>query len=68
MQQTGCPCCGHVIEALPDDVAQALADWGDPDVQRVYEIFCDGEQPPDQMHWEGFAARRIVAALRSSTR
>jgi hypothetical protein len=40
-----------------------LAEWTDPQVQQVYEILCDQTEPPEDEHWEGFAARRIVAAL-----
>ncbi len=43
-----------------------LAEWDDPDVQTVYDILCDTSMaPPDGEHYEGFMARRIVAALRA---
>lgn len=46
------------------DVRQALAEWDDPRVQIVYRILCDDNAPPNlDDHWEGYAARRIVAAL-----
>lgn len=38
-------------------------DFDDPRVQAVYAILCDETPPPTGEHWEGFAARRIVAAL-----
>lgn len=39
-------------------------EWGDPRVQKVYELLCDTEsEPPEGHHWEGFQAQRIVAAL-----
>jgi len=41
------------------------AEWEDPQVQQVYRILCDQTEPPGDDHWEGFAARRIVAALRA---
>lgn len=37
--------------------------WDDPRVQQVYAILCSPDEPPEQEHWEGFAARRIVDAL-----
>jgi hypothetical protein len=40
-----------------------LADWQDPRVQLVYRLLCSDEQPPMEDHWEGYAARRIVAEL-----
>lgn len=41
-----------------------LAEWEDPRVQVVYRILCDTETgPPPEEHWEGFLARRIIAAL-----
>jgi hypothetical protein len=47
-----------------DPVRQALAHWNDPRVQAVYEILCSEEAPPNpEEHWEGWIARRIVAAL-----
>lgn len=39
------------------------ATWEDPRVQTVYGLVCDGTEPPEGEHWEGFLARRIVAAL-----
>lgn len=42
----------------------ALPEFDDARVQRVYEVLIDGGAPPDPAeHWEGFVARRIVAAL-----
>ena len=38
--------------------------FDDPQVQKVYEILCSDETPPAGEHWEGFAAKRIVTALR----
>lgn len=35
----------------------------DSRVQAVYDLLCDETPPPKGEHWEGFAARRIVAAL-----
>lgn len=44
--------------------AQPVADWDSPQVRIVYEILIDGETPPNtDEHWEGFVARKIVAAL-----
>ena len=40
-----------------------LAKWDDPRVQLVYGILTDGALPPKDEHWEGWVARRIVAAL-----
>ena len=43
-----------------------MAEWDDPDVQIVYELLCDtAETPPEGEHYEGWVARRIVAALRA---
>lgn len=40
------------------------AQWGDPRVQKVYDILSNTEDvPPPEQHWEGWAARRIVDAL-----
>ncbi len=40
-----------------------LPTFDDPQVQAVYALLCDEEPAPHGEHWEGFAARRIVAAL-----
>lgn len=43
----------------------APAKWEDPLVQTVYRLLCNDIEPPEGEHWEGFVARRIVAALRA---
>lgn len=51
-------------EAAASAVGEELANWEDERVQKVYSILCDTEtEPPEGHHWEGFQARRIVAAL-----
>jgi hypothetical protein len=41
-----------------------VADFDDPLVQTVYNILCDADEgKPREDHWEGWKARRIVAAL-----
>lgn len=45
------------------DIVERLPEFNDPIVQTVYEILCADNEPPNGEHWEGFAARRIVAAL-----
>lgn len=48
---------------MPDSKT-TLPEWEDPRVQLVYDLLCDGLAPPDPAeHWEGWMARRIVAAL-----
>lgn len=42
-----------------------LPDFYDHQVQVAYHLLCDDEMPPPPEHWEGFVARRIVAALRA---
>ncbi len=42
-----------------------MAQWTDPDVQIIYELLCDNEQPPDGEHYEGFIALKIADALRA---
>lgn len=54
------------LPTLREDVT--VAEWEDPQVKAVYELLCDQTQPPADEHWEGFAARRIVAALRSASK
>lgn len=50
--------------AQPAPSAEALPDFNDPRVQKVYALLCDSVLPPSpQQHWEGYTARRIVAAL-----
>lgn len=49
-------------KAAPAAVAPVVA-FEDPRVQKVYELLCSEEQPPQGEHWEGFVARRIVDAL-----
>ena len=45
-----------------------LAEWDDPQVQIAYRILCDDQGPPNlEEHWEGWVARRIIAALRASS-
>lgn len=46
---------------------EALANFSDPLVQLIYNVLCDGAEPPEGEHWEGFVARRIVASLRTSS-
>ena len=42
-----------------------LPEFKDPLVQIVYGLLCSNEAPPNpQEHWEGWVARRIVAALK----
>ncbi|MGX9392525.1 hypothetical protein ACWX0K_20540 [Nitrobacteraceae bacterium UC4446_H13] len=43
-----------------------LPSFDDADVQIAYRILCqvDENTPPGDEHWEGFTARRIIAALR----
>ena len=43
--------------------AREMPPFDDPRVQQVYEILCEDNAAPYGEHWEGFAARRIVAAL-----
>lgn len=44
--------------------AVRLAEWEDERVQLVYQLICDTDNwPPSEEHWEGWVARRIVAAL-----
>jgi hypothetical protein len=41
--------------------------FADPQVQLVYQMLCLDEGPPDKSeHWEGWIARRIVAALKAA--
>lgn len=42
-----------------------LPPFEDPQVQTAYAILCDDEIAPLGEHWEGYAARRIVASLRA---
>ncbi len=49
-------------EQKPAAVAPVVA-FEDPRVQKVYELLCSEERPPQGEHWEGFVARRIVDAL-----
>lgn len=44
----------------------SLPDFEDPRVQVVYKLLCDLTEPPGDEHWEGFVARRIVAAIGDS--
>lgn len=49
------------------DKGYALAKWDDPQVQAVYAILCESEMPPNKgEHWEGYTARKIVAAIRTT--
>ena len=51
------------IGLTDDEKTEAIAKFDDPQVQVVYEILCNDEDPPKGEHWEGFIARRIVDAL-----
>jgi hypothetical protein len=45
-------------------VQEPVADFDDAQVQTVYNILCDADEgKPREEHWEGWKARRIVAAL-----
>jgi hypothetical protein len=41
----------------------ALPPFNDPRVKIVYDLLCEEVAPPPGQHWEGWASRRIVAAL-----
>ena len=62
-----CADAADVIAAAPTPAAQAgdeLPPFDDAAVQTVYKLLCIDDAPPDQAeHWEGWLARRIVAAL-----
>jgi hypothetical protein len=50
--------------AQPAPVQEPVADFDDAQVQTVYNILCDADEgKPREEHWEGWKARRIVAAL-----
>ena len=60
------PEIGHIAVFVPSEGVSAadLPEFEDPRVQIVYELLCDIQQPPNpEEHWEGWNARRIVAAL-----
>jgi Lar family restriction alleviation protein len=46
-----------------EDIEGDLPDFNDDRVKTVYELLCAMDTPPAGEHWEGFVARRIVAAL-----
>lgn len=50
-------------------MTETLPEFEDHRVQLVYEILCDCELhgKPREEHWEGWQARRIVAALTTSS-
>lgn len=48
---------------LAAQIQPPIAESEDPRVQRVYEILTSSMRPPEDEHWEGFVARRIVDAL-----
>jgi hypothetical protein len=62
---------GVAVVATPQPPTQPPAQgdalmpaFDDPRVQIVYELLCSEEAPPNkQEHWEGWVARKIVAAL-----
>jgi hypothetical protein len=45
------------------DNTEALPPFDDPRVQVAYRVLCEDPVPPEEHHWEGYVARRIVAAL-----
>lgn len=48
---------------------ESLPEWADERVQTVYRVLCETEHPPTPAeHWEGWVARRIVAALTTPLR
>jgi hypothetical protein len=48
----------------PAPVQEPVTAFDDPLVQTVYNILCDADEgKPREDHWEGWKARRIVAAL-----
>lgn len=49
---------------LPEMTDKSLPPWEDPDVKIVYVALCNVGPPPGDEHWEGWAARHIVQALR----
>lgn len=48
---------------ISDQAEGDLPDFNDARVQLVYEMLCAPANPPTGEHWEGFIARKIVAAL-----
>ncbi|AET91056.1 hypothetical protein BYI23_B004490 [Burkholderia sp. YI23] len=58
----------HIDASIADTAgAKPVAKFDDPRVQTVYELICDGQEPPKGEHWDGFVARRIVDALFATT-
>lgn len=48
------------------DKTTTIPEFNDARVQAVYGLLCDDQSPPDGEHWEGWVARRIIAALQSA--
>ena len=55
--------CYHAALSAPRAEAVPQPKFSDPRVQKVYDILCANDEPPEGEHWEGFIARRIVDAL-----
>jgi hypothetical protein len=54
----------HVCGVAQGPADNDLPAWEDTRVQIAYELLCSDKMPPNpEEHWEGYAARRIVAAL-----
>lgn len=64
------PTFAALVEQLVTLAEQApggepIPEFDDPRVKAVYDLLCDDTPAPKGEHWEGFLARRIVAALTS---
>jgi hypothetical protein len=54
-------------QSIPLGAPAELPPFDDPRVQLVYGLLCDTDShPPPEQHWEGWLARRIVAALKAT--
>jgi hypothetical protein len=54
-------------QSIPLGAPAELPPFDDPRVQLVYGLLCDTDShPPPEQHWEGWLARRIVAALKAA--
>ena len=50
-------------ESKPTRPSEPTVPFEDPRVQKVYDILCTDESPPEGEHWEGYLSRLIVEAL-----
>lgn len=61
--KTACGSENGDCDSQPAEPVKPTAPFDDPRVQKVYDIICGDNHPPEDEHWDGYVSRLIVDAL-----